>query len=61
MATKLTAEQFEKINDNLIVYANGETNKKCPLCGGDIVVENESTCYSIKCDDNCFSIDCRGL
>lgn len=61
MATKLTVEQFEKINDNLIVDTDGKTNKRCPLCDGDIIVEKISTCHSIKCNNNCFSIDCRGL
>jgi hypothetical protein len=62
MAIKISAEQFEELNNNLIVDENGHTNKKCPICHNDIVIESTNNCYTIKCvAKNCLSIDCRGL
>lgn len=62
MGTKLSLSQFEEINSNLIVDGGGNTNKKCPFCGSDVVVEEIGNCYIIKCSKNaCFSVDGRGL
>lgn len=62
MATKISLEQFEELNNNLIVDENGHTNKKCPICSNDIVIETVNNCYTIKClTKDCVSIDGRGL
>lgn len=61
MSIKLTLEEFEQINENLIVEDNGNTNKKCPCCGNDVIVEYEGASYIIRCSNECFSITSRGI
>lgn len=62
MAIKITLEQFEELNNNLKVDGNGHTNKKCPICNGDVIIEISNNCYTMKClTEDCLSIDCRGL
>ena len=61
MASKLTIEQYESINKDLIVDENGNTNKRCPFCNSNIVIEKKSSSYTLKCENECFSIVCRGI
>lgn len=62
MATKITTAQFEELNNNLTVDENGHTNKKCPICNNDVVIETVDNCYTMKClTKDCLAIDCRGL
>ena len=62
MANKLTLEQFRKLTKNFIVDENGKTNKKCPLCGDDVIVERNGSASTIKCaTEGCFSSTGRGL
>ena len=59
---KLTLEQFLELNKNIIADDNGNTNKKCPLCDNDVIVERTGTAITIKCKTpNCFSSTGRGL
>ena len=62
MANNLSLEQYKSISQNLEVDENGVTNKKCPLCGGAVVIKNQSNSYTLSCaGDNCFHITCRGV
>lgn len=62
MATKITLEQFETINNDLKVFENGYTNKKCPICNTSIRIEQNGSAHSLKCEtENCLSLDFRGL
>ena len=62
MAINLTKEQYETINNNLIVYADGKTNKKCPICNDNIVIKELETSYVLMCENKtCFSVVCRGV
>ena len=58
----LTFEQFEKINTGLEIREDGMTNKKCPICGGNVIIKYFNSSSSITCDKKeCFSISCRGI
>lgn len=62
MANKLTKEQFLKLNANITVDKDGNTNKKCPLCGNDVVVTYSGSVITTKCKTNgCFSTTGRGI
>lgn len=62
MEKKLNREQFDEIMTNLVYDENGNTNKKCPLCGNDVVIEFEGSSSTTKCKSpDCFSIGCRGI
>lgn len=59
---ELTLNQFLELNKNLIVDKNGNTNKKCPLCGNTVIVEKNGTGRTIKCKStNCFFETLRGI
>ena len=61
MATKLTLEQYIELNKDLQVNGDGSTNKKCPICNENVVVEKHTSSYTVKCVGGCFNIDCRGI
>lgn len=62
MASKLTFEQYRKITKDFTVDENGKTNKKCPLCGNDVIAERHGSVSTIKCaTEDCFSSTTRGL
>lgn len=62
MASRLTKDQFMELMRDLSWDENGNTNKKCPLCGNDVVVEFEGTTSTTKCKTNdCFSLTGRGI
>lgn len=59
---KLTLDQYLELNENLVVDENGNTNKKCPLCGNSVVVEHTGTAVTIRCKTSgCFSSTGRGI
>ncbi len=46
----------------MIVYPDGTTNKKCPICNNDVIVERYGSADTIKCKTpGCFKIDIRGI
>ena len=62
MEKKLTKEQFMAVMSNLSWDENGNTNKKCPLCGNDVVIEVVGRLSTTKCKTpDCFSITGRGI
>lgn len=62
MDIDITLVEFEKLNENLIVEPNGHTNKKCPRCGCDIVIESKGKSYTMRCrTQNCIALDFRGI
>ena len=62
MATKLTREQHIEVVMDMFVYPDGTTNKKCPICNNDVIVESHGSADTIKCKTpGCFTIDIRGI
>ena len=62
MDIKLTREQYIEVGTNMIVYPDGTTNKKCPICNNDVIVESHGSADTIKCKTpGCFRIDIRGI
>lgn len=62
MAKDLTFKEFESLNENLTVDKNGHTNKQCPCCGTDVVIEHYGSSYTMKCaTKDCISLDFRGI
>ena len=40
----------------------GKTNKRCPRCGNEIIIENKGSSYSVKCmTQECIRADFRGI
>ena len=59
---KLTFNQFLELNKNIVADDNGKTNKKCPLCNNDVIVERNGTAITLKCKTpNCFFETLRGI
>lgn len=62
MENKLTREQVIELMSNMICDEDGNTNKKCPLCGNDIVVSQRGTAVETKCKTpNCLHFHGRGI
>ncbi len=62
MAKELTRQQLLEINLSLTVDANGNTNKKCPLCNNVVIVSKDGTAITIRCkSDDCFEYIGRGI
>ena len=62
MANNLNDEQFENVCENIVVKNDGSTNKKCPLCGNDVIVIFKNSSYNIRCKtEGCFSEVGRGI
>lgn len=62
MDSDVTLKEFDYINDGIISDENGNTNKKCPRCGNDIIVIERGSAYTIKCKTpGCISLDFRGI
>lgn len=63
MATKTTVEEHRYLveaENDIIQY--GKTNKKCPRCGNEIIIEEKNTSYTVRCKtDNCISAEFRGI
>ena len=43
------------------LYNHGETDVKCPRCGGTIVMKDFDTSYVIGCENDCVKIGFRGI
>ncbi len=44
------------------IFEFGKTEKKCPRCGNEIIIEEIGNSYSIKCKTkNCIRADFRGI
>ena len=43
------------------LYNHGETDVKCPRCGGAIVLKDFDTSYVIGCEHDCVKIGFRGI
>ena len=62
MEKKLTKAQVIELMTNIECDENGKTNKKCPLCGTDIVATFIGNSSETKCQTpNCVCISCRGI
>lgn len=62
MAKELTMQQFLDLNHSITVDENGKTNKKCPLCGNDVIVIKDGSSITTKCKtQECFVEVGRGI
>ncbi len=62
MAKELTLQQFLDLNHSIIVDENGNTNKKCPLCGNDVIVIKDGSAITTRCKSKgCFEEFGRGI
>ncbi len=62
MDRDLIIQLFEEITTDIMVNTDGTTNKKCPLCGNDILIFENGNSGTIKCKtENCFLETYRGL
>ena len=44
------------------ILKNGFTEKKCPRCGNDIIIEDKGASYSVRCkSDDCIIAEFRGI
>lgn len=63
MATKTTIKEHKflvEAENDIAKY--GKTEKKCPRCGNDIIVEEAGTSYSVRCKtENCIVATFRGI
>ena len=60
--TRLTKQQALELMTDIICDENGKTNKKCPICGGEVFIEFAGNSIETMCNQNhCFSIGCRGI
>lgn len=63
MSTKTTIPEHKLLvsaEDDII--KNGKTEKRCPRCGNNIIIEDKGTSYSVRCKtDNCIVAEFRGL
>lgn len=63
MATNTTLEEHKFLvsaENDIVKY--GKTNKRCPRCGNEIIIEDETSSYSVKCrTKNCITAEFRGL
>ena len=59
---ELTLNQFLELNKSIVVDKNGSTNKKCPFCNNDVIVEQNGSGRIIKCKvQGCFEEVLRGI
>lgn len=62
MDINLTLEQFENLTKDIVVNSDGSTNKKCPICKNDVIIEQVGSSGLLKCKSKkCLSIDFRGI
>lgn len=63
MAIKTTLEEHRFLlnaEEDIVKY--GKTERKCPRCGNDIIIEEVGNSYSVKCKtDGCIHADFRGI
>lgn len=63
MATKTTVEEHRFLVDaDNDIALHGKTEKKCPRCGNEIVIEDHGSAYAVKCKtNNCIKAEFRGI
>lgn len=62
MDINLTLEQFDDLMKDINVRSDGTTNKKCPICGNDVIVKQISSISTLKCKGKeCFTVVFRGI
>ncbi len=62
MDINITLEQFNDIMKDIFIKSDGSTNKKCPICGNDVIIERHGCSSTLRCkSDICFSIGIRGI
>ena len=43
-------------------YYKGHTDKRCPICGGRLMIERSGNSCTVKCEkDGCIKMTCRGI
>jgi len=57
--TKEEAALLAGTEDDFIEY--GKTSVKCPRCGGNLVMTDWDSSYTIGCEHNCVTIGFRGI
>lgn len=63
MVTNTTNAEHEFLvsaENGIVQY--GKTEKKCPRCGNEIIIQDEGSSYSVKCKTkNCIEAEFRGI
>ena len=63
MAIKTTVTEHKFLvsaENDIATY--GKTNKKCPRCGNEIIIEEMGLSYAVKCKTNdCICAEFRGI
>lgn len=63
MDTNITDKEavfLDSIDEELA--KEGKTDKKCPRCGNDIILERLGSSYSIRCkNEDCIGLVYRGI
>jgi len=59
----MTIEEIDIIGDAATDYGDkGKTDKKCPRCGNDIILERFGSSYEVKCKTpDCICGTFRGI
>ena len=59
---KMTISEIDFVQDAIWdVEQFGKTDKKCPKCGGDILIKVAGNSSKAECENGCFCIVNRGL
>lgn len=63
MVTKTTiAEHRFLVSAENDIVQNGKTDKKCPRCGNEIIIEDKGASYAVRCKtDDCINAEFRGI
>jgi predicted RNA-binding Zn-ribbon protein involved in translation (DUF1610 family) len=67
MATRITTEDITMEEARILgaadddFFGHGETDAKCPRCGGAIVLQRYGTSYTIGCEYDCVVLAYRGI
>ena len=61
MENKLTREQTLTMLTDIVEDKNGKTNKRCPLCNSQVIVEHHGSSGAYKCEKGCFTLRFRGI
>lgn len=58
----MSKEDYAAIDNALLQYtAIKKITEKCPHCGSPLKIVQESSCYEVKCQNNCISETFRGV
>ena len=63
MATKTSLDEHRfLIEAENEIAENGVTNRKCPRCGNEIIIENNGSGYAVRCKSkDCIKAEFRGI